>query len=276
MKDFVTQEMSKQEKAEGLKLLKKYLTKQKATITGAVPYHFYALTSLNGVNGVYFPDSKIEVESLKLMTVLCIAKVDNALGLVFAYDKEKISKIEREGIRNFYNNKSNDLDFADFDHLIYDYDCLDIKKKIEARIKDYEKDLKTLESVEVITKKDGKPFTKLGNNFTNVTITSAYRWRIDVYSVNLYNSVSLHRDNNNHDKDITIEEVKTLIFEEIKRKKERLAKEKQALKDLEQNYDMFIDLCDKIGVFFENVQNKDDFQQLLKSKSTFDMRKKAQ
>lgn len=276
MKDFITQEMSNQEKAEGLKLLKKYLTKQKATITGAVPYHFNAYSSSSDVIGVYFPNSKIEVESLKLMTVLCIAKVDNAIGLVFAYDKEKISKIEREGIRNFYSNKSNELDFVGFDHLIYDYDCLEIKKKIEARIKDYEKDLKTLKSVEVTTKKDGKPFAKLENNFKNVNITSAYRWRVDVYSVGLYHSVYLHRDSNNHDKDITIEEVKTLIFKEIERIKERLAKEKQALKDLEKNYSLFIGLCDKIGLFFENVQNRDDFHQLLKNKSIGDMRKKAQ
>lgn len=157
-----------------------------------------------------------------------------------------------------------------------------IKKDLNSYIRDYEAQIKALENVEIVTKKDGKPFKNLDRNFANakvrpgiisgfMTLYVGYiNQNYDYVTVDLYKSLSdeeYKEISDNKDKykgkliakdgifnpiyEYSIEEIPELIDKEIEQFKERLEKYKKELELIEEKEE---EIIEKFGEFDEYLK----------------------
>ena len=152
-----------------------------------------------------------------------------------------------------------------------------IKKHLNSYIRDYEAQIKALENIEIVTKKDGKPFKNLNRNFANAEVRqgASYGWitlfvyyrdpefgyaTVDLYKVvgdEEYKEISENKDKYKGkliDRGIyrqpiyqySMEEIPQLIKDRIKQFKERLEKYKKEIELIEEKEE---EIIEKFGEF---------------------------
>ena len=137
------------------------------------------------------------------------------------------------------------------------YSKEDAKNLLIARLKDAETELKRLSGIEYATKKDGKPFSNVKNNFKNVTLGKVYNsfnnvdaalW-FHIYGGTYedgYFDITIYTEGEDREKDFTFEVAKRSIDKQIARFAERVADYKKQLAEFEKAFSKVDSLLGKI------------------------------
>ncbi len=261
MKDlFITQEMNDNEIKTAVKLFEKAMKKSglfKYTHANPLTDNCY-ISSCGCIIGVYFPNTQFECLNHSHYEVCALVKHNNELGVCYSL-KDDFNPSDK--VRVYFD----DYIFASFDELIYTREEREIKKAVERRIKEYNKNLKTLESIKRVYKKNGEPFARLLDNFTGANISLSYSLMGgEVASVKInYDEIYIYRKDENREKPLTAEELESLINEYKQRFINYLATEKNNLKTLESNFKKFKKITDQLKDFLSQTANKYDYKKQL-------------
>ena len=151
--------MTENDIRKALQLLKQCITEKKVGYTHADPIQQNCYISSSSIEGLYFPNTEF-VESSKILRFVCVAKYKSELGIVYDYTEEFL-----EHRKKHPNALYEDYDFYSFNDILYTYEERKIVDKLNIEINAYNKDLQVINAIEYQTRKDGKPFENLKQNF---------------------------------------------------------------------------------------------------------------
>lgn len=157
-----TKEMTQNEIKEALANFKKCLKMGLFTYEHADPLKEYCFISSSDIMGLYFPNSEIKTQAKMGFSpcwydFIALAKVGDALGFVVSFNEENAP----DAIKRFEVNE--DI-FVSFNEVLFSPEERRTIEEIEARINDLKSDLKVINNIKYITKKDGKPFKDIFKN----------------------------------------------------------------------------------------------------------------
>ena len=128
---------------------------------------------------MFFPSSVINYNQ-KYFEFLAVGKCGGELGIVLELRDDVPNAIKLM--------RADDYDFISFTRLFYSPEEARAIEDLQQRINEYKKELKALEAVEFVTKKDGQPFADVLKNIKsdldNGRTLRAYRGSFD-YSIEL-------------------------------------------------------------------------------------------
>lgn len=238
-------ELNEKEQKEAIKEFEKYIKSDRSiidNIKGCEPLQ-YCYTSSSSLAGVFLPNNEITLKQhQRFYDFVCIGKNENnQLGLWLGLKSEHFENGNPKGWLQEYI-------FIEFVYIDYHY--FDIKNKIIADIKELKEDIKTLESVKLVSKKNGDAFSIYNKNFEynvkwsdkplNPEIECNYNYRGFLTSIDInFNNYKLYHllKDDEHDKFISLENYKKpfemyrIIQAELLMLKERLTKKESILKN---------------------------------------------
>lgn len=262
MEKVKTQEMTEQEIKEGLKLFKMVFKRGLATYEHANPLEENCyISSCGDLIGVYFPNSVIKFNKHKNYDFVCISKVNNKLCLVFSLKYEIAEKQRTNPPKNIYFVLDN-YQVDTIESLVYSYEYLKIKDKLEKQKKEYQSVLNALNNIKLITRKNGEKFKKVLDNFELLTTYGKANIYFDycfcspiVNSVKIGNLLTMYRNDEDKKKNITptVEEVQELINKYKGYYLDYINREQTELKNLFNNYCKLEKLAEKVKEFKKSV-----------------------
>lgn len=137
------------------------------------------------------------------------------------------------------------------------YSKEDAQTLLIARLRDAKKELKNLSDIEYATKKDGKPFSNIKNNFKNVTLGKVYNsfnnanaalW-FHIYGGTYedgYFDITVYTEGEDREKEFTFDVAKRSIDKQIAQLTERVADYKKQLAEFEKAFAKVDSLLGKI------------------------------
>lgn len=260
-KEFLTEEMTKQEAKEGLNLFKKFLKVKSGVVSWSKsnPIEENAYISSGEIIGVYFPNTIFTVEGWKNYDLLSISKVSGRLGLVFALKDDASPRLKEVFVAYM---------FSDFDSLTYHRDMLEIKQKLERDRKDYENNLKVLNAIKPSAKKDGGEFEDVKKNFAGVFVSVERSYNGIISRVSFSASVPQYASYTiywNSAPDPTIAQ----LWEEIEKAKERemsyIDKINAEIKTLEKTFNKMLALGLELNALLRPLSGFSYYEDSLKT-----------
>lgn len=244
MKEIKTKLLNDQDINELLKEFKQALNERKDYFTFNHRYSSHGLdieeqavyTSSSDFNGIYYPNNEIIINN-KNYDFICLAINEETNEKGFIYNFTFIKK-DGSTYEEFY--------FQPFKTLIYDQNELIIMEDLNKTIKQYEKEIKTLESIKRVYKKDGGDFANLSKNYNvengSIQILTSYKeWykpesrynaEINLYKSFGYCNYSSFTLNISKDSEININDIEQSLIHNLELKKQYLIEYKEKLNSL--------------------------------------------
>ena len=155
-------EMTDAEIKGAIKTLKKAIAEQpeKFIIEGMNPCEQYAYTSSSSLAGIYFPNSAITLKNLTAydVTALCMTK-DGHITLVLSLNDKGEERAKK------FPSLYADYMAVSLDYIIHDVEEVAIREKLQKAMNEQLEELEMLKRRKLVTKKDGKPFANLAQNY---------------------------------------------------------------------------------------------------------------
>ena len=154
--DYTTKPMTQEEVKEALKLFNQCIKKSVITYEHADPIKENCYISSGDIEGIYFPNSEIKMinENYEFVSVskygYQFSDYNNNLGVIYYYQSKMLGK------EDYY--------FISFNDLLYTRMEQEIREQAQKQIARAKAELKTLNAIKFITKKDGGNYEDLLKN----------------------------------------------------------------------------------------------------------------
>lgn len=250
-------EMNENDIKKALNLLKEALKREVLSYTHADPLKENCYISSGYVSGLYFPNSKIILNSdlvynaHKNYRFSCIAKIDYQLCFVYALKDETSDNIKKVLEPFIYD---------EIESIIYSYEERQVKSKLESRLKDYTQRKEKLLNIKRVYKKDKSDFSLLNKCFTNCNITFDYSYfDSTLTSYNLAYDETIYRSDEQRKQPLTANEIEQAIKNKIVYYNERISETKTALNNLYKNIVKMKKLIKTCKAFFDSLTNVEQY-----------------
>lgn len=152
---------------------------QNKNIKNTIDESCFISKGLNGeADGIFFPNSQFEMHNSK-KDLVCLCIYDNKPSMCLSYPDNTIFKSLKDK-----------LYFTSLESLIYSYEEIEERKKLNYYINDYQDKIELLNSIYRVFKKDGKDFQNFEKNFNSkldhFSIYFGSNTRITLYASQLF------------------------------------------------------------------------------------------
>lgn len=236
-----------------IKYLKKALSKKVFTYEHADPIEQNCYISSAGcIIGLYFPNTKIMQKRHPSYNVCSLSKVGGVLGVVYSLKEEcktdKLAKYFEEFI------------FESFEQVLYPVEFGRVREHIQRNRQAYAEDVRKLENIKRVYKKDGGNFARFLDNFKGGTIELSRSYMdgsVMSFKIGGFDGVYLYRDNETakHNPEPTADELEELIAKKKESLLRCVAECDKDLKNLEKDFEKFEKITKELKDFLHSVNN---------------------
>lgn len=174
----IFREMTDAEQSLALRKLAQAIKEKPSTfaITHSDPIKENCYTSSSSLAGIYFPNSVVRIAGWESYDVVALCESeDDQICLVLTLNPKGAERAKK-----FPSLCQSDYVAVNIDCLIYDREEMEIREKISSYLLENQNKLHALKTLKRATKKDGKPFANIAQNYPDsLTLVRGWTGTVD-------------------------------------------------------------------------------------------------